>query len=44
MSSFVKTYHIHCVYVGIEARFNIVSGKFLICGEVFRNQETKNLR
>ena len=33
------------VYVGIKIHFNVVSGKFLVCGELFRNQEQqKNLR
>ena len=44
MISFVKPYHALYVYEGIEIRFNAVSGKFLVCGELFRNQEQqKNL-
>ena len=44
MISFVKPYHSLYVYQGIEIRFNVVSGKFLVCGELFRNQEQqKNL-
>ena len=44
MISFVKPYHTLYVYEGIELRFNVVSGKFLVCGELFRNQEQqKNL-
>ena len=47
MFSFVKLYHTLYVYVGIEIRFNVVSGNFLVCGELFRNQnqeQQKNLR
>ena len=45
MISFAKPYHTLCVYVGIEIRFNVVSGKFLKCGELFRNKEQqKTLR
>ena len=45
MISFVKPYHTLYVYVGIEIRFNVVSGKTLVCGELFRNQEQqKNSR
>ena len=39
MISFVKPYHTLYVYVGIEIRFNVVSCKFLVHGELFRNQE-----
>ena len=39
MLRFVKPYHTLYVYVGIEIRFNVVSDKFLKCGELFRNQE-----
>ena len=45
MVSFVKPYYTLYVYVGIEIRFNVLSGKFLVCGELFRNQEQQtNLR
>ena len=44
MISFVKPRHTLYVYEGIELRFNVVSGKFLVYGELFRNQEQqKNL-
>ena len=39
MISFVKLYHTLYVYVAIEIRFNVVSGNFLVRGELFRNHE-----
>ena len=39
--NFVKLYHTLYVYVAIEIRFSVVSGNFLVRGELFRNQEQK---
>ena len=39
MIGFVKSYHTLYVCLGKELRFIVVSGKFLVCGELFRNQE-----